>query len=1650
MPAIRFPFAARAVSVSRSPSTSQVPATPAVESSRPLRCRPAGSPRRPAWLGACLLGLLCGAVPGGALPAAAHEEELRAYEIDRRYEVSRTTRPEAQARLSATAAWQAFAARDAGWHVRWDEARAVPERLTGQGARIAGVERVGGADVEAASRRFVTQQGGPWLSGVELKLERTIPTGRATTTDGRGVIAPAGSEAAATGWWVHFSQTWQGLPVWGSRLTLRVTKEGRVPVMTNRTYPDISAPTRPTLTAARALLAAAEGFDTVPPALTAPTLAILPIRRESGIDYRLAWKVETRTDEPIGHWISLVDAMDGTLLTRINNARDALVEGVITASVEPVSPDGNFITTPLPYLDLQLSGGWSDTVTTNVDGTFRIETEVTTNRVMNVFLAGPFGRIENMANSGSTPGVGFVAADGDSDSLHVFIPASIALPSESDSWAHAMTSHDHIKTIEPGFAYLDYPMPIRVEIDRNCNAFWDGFGINFFREGGGCGNTGRMATVIMHEYGHAITDFMYRPFFPSGAMHEGFSDYYACIITNQPLVGQGFRGPGTIIRRIDTDWIHPRDTTGESHNDGLIVASALWNVREALGAGVADPLWHFARYGFSDNFDDYFFDYLVTDDDDGNVYNGTPHLDAIAPIFEAHGIGDFSIEVVHAPEPDTEDLTKTFEFRAGFFSIYPLAAGSVQFHATIDLGGETQPAETVIEMTPGTGVREYVASLPAQPAGTTVRYYLTAEDATGTTVTWPPDAPLVFYVGSDTTPPAFVHDPLRDQPIDSSLLRAFAAISDNLDRGLGTTRLTYQRNGGAAEERPLTPRGALPGFEGSIPMDALALGDVLEYTLTAIDSALVPNQGREPASGFHSFRMVRGFGRDFENDGGGGLTGGGQFAWGLPGGSAPPAWSGERLWGASLDAGYSDNLVSTLSLPSVDLTGWTVGTFAFRHWFATEELFDGGSVQVSTDGGTQWSVLTPDGDYNTFPVLSSGQPGWTGRSDGWQLAEFDLSAYLGQPDVRLRLHFESDEAIHGTGWFIDDLEVVERQTLSRPLGITAASGKRNRVPLSWQLPAGIAEGTSTLLGYDVFRLAPEDTDPVRLNDERVPTREFVDATAVNGTPYRYFVSAVYEDGSSPLAGPVSGFPFTAAYAPAVNALDAIVPFGATLDTTITVENTGTGFLQLNAYVANPGQELDDIRYLYVTGDTTSAPRPPVNPTTAAGDEDLRTLGERLAAARSEGRGTRRPLGPLAARAALLPPGDFPADWDTLGTDLDDASNVVPDLRSFRTAVDAELLYLGIDAWAPWGAANEFNLVVAISTDGNSANGFSGGDYLAVAGNLAIANFGIPGILLTSSFEPVDFLNPIRFTDGDSVAAFGVSLAAIGNPPDVTLNVLALDAAGQQLIDRMPDRPTNFTTLPSRYLLVGAGFPASLRVRLNATGLAGGAHEAVLLIDTSDPAQRTSRIPVTVTVPPETSVDLAEFLAEPAEPGVVLRWRTSGERDHVGFHVFRADGSSLVAGTNDHGVRITERLIPAAGSGRYQFHDRSAEPGRDYVYRLADLSRSGTLTFHGAITARSGPALPAGVTLPPIAPNPMRGTAALRYALPEPGRITLRVFGIDGRLVRNLATDVERGAGWHEAVWDGRMEGGAVAPAGLYFVRLEAGGRSVSRKIVRAN
>jgi hypothetical protein len=82
------------------------------------------------------------------------------------------------------------------------------------------------------------------------------------------------------------------------------------------------------------------------------------------------------------------------------------------------------------------------------------------------------------------------------------------------------------------------------------------------------------------------------------------------------------------------------------------------------------------------------------------------------------------------------------------------------------------------------------------------------------------------------------------------------------------------------------------------------------------------------------------------------------------------------------------------------------------------------------------------------------------------------------------------------------------------------------------------------------------------------------------------------------------------------------------------------------------------------------------------------------------------------------------------------------------------------------------------------------------------------------------------------------------------------------------------------------------------------------------------------------------------------------------------------------------------------------------------------------------------------PNPFFASTEIQFLVPRPGPVSLGVYDLTGRRVRDLVSRRWLEAGAQTRIWDGRFDDGADARAGLYFVRLELGSGAQTRTIAK--
>jgi len=269
----------------------------------------------------------------------------------------------------------------------------------------------------------------------------------------------------------------------------------------------------------------------------------------------------------------------------------------------------------------------------------------------------------------------------------------------------------------PANTWLTQQLGVNVNLNQTCNAYWNGATLNFFKSGGGCGNTGEIAGVSLHEYGHGLDQNDGTGTAPEGGTGESYGDLTATIALHSSCVGPGFLGGNcggygdactacTGVRDMDFakhvsntpatvgnfTQVHCGFGSGpcsrEVHCESYVPSEAVWDFanRDLPGAGtgpawtILDRLWYLSRNTATSSFTchtgtnpftsdgcgtgNWWKVMRAVDDDDGNLANGTPHGGALFAAFNRHGIAcptdpGASISFAGCAAPATPTLTIT-------------------------------------------------------------------------------------------------------------------------------------------------------------------------------------------------------------------------------------------------------------------------------------------------------------------------------------------------------------------------------------------------------------------------------------------------------------------------------------------------------------------------------------------------------------------------------------------------------------------------------------------------------------------------------------------------------------------------------------------------------------------------------------------------------------------------------------------------------------------------------------------------------------------------------------------------------------------------------------------------------------------------------
>ncbi|MEM1205878.1 MAG: hypothetical protein AAGN66_21790 [Acidobacteriota bacterium] len=483
---------------------------------------------------------------------------------------------------------------------------------------------------------------------------------------------------------IHARREVDGIPVRGAGLTATVNHGNLVLLGADR-WGDVTLDTHPTLDSEAALGAALAFLDPHRPRdlRTEPRLEILPRATAQDDRYRhhLAWIFPLRFDGAVERFEVAVDAHSGEILAMedTNHYHRNVHGGAYPISNDGQSPDGVEIPgVPMPFADVTHSGG---TATTDAGGNVEGITGA-----MTTALEGPYWRVDD--------GCGAVSETSTAGDLDLGISGGTDCttpPGASAGNTHAArTAFYELNRIAaggraqlPANPWLQGQVRVRLNDSVTCNAFWTGTNLLFYRSQSTCANLGELAGVLDHEWGHGMDDNGTNGSVSSPG--EGIADVYAALRINSscpgrgalPNVCSGFGDPciaafGCTAAR-DIDW--ERHESQQPHDVAWVNANC-GSSRHCRGHLTSESIWDLykrdlpARYGMdnntalevatrltylgADNVASWFTtangeeggcaassgyqQFLAADDDNGDLTDGTPHMQAIFDAFDRHGI----------------------------------------------------------------------------------------------------------------------------------------------------------------------------------------------------------------------------------------------------------------------------------------------------------------------------------------------------------------------------------------------------------------------------------------------------------------------------------------------------------------------------------------------------------------------------------------------------------------------------------------------------------------------------------------------------------------------------------------------------------------------------------------------------------------------------------------------------------------------------------------------------------------------------------------------------------------------------------------------------------------------------------------------------
>ena len=376
---------------------------------------------------------------------------------------------------------------------------------------------------------------------------------------------------------------------------------------------------------------------------TAPELIVYPHGDRPVYAFRFEGGNGSLTDPQKHEFI--VDASDdrGTVLAMESLIYDVGVEGQVSGwatqgqGADICAPDG---LEAMPYALVSVEGGASTFADEN--GDFLLPHDGEDPVIVRSQVRGRYFRVINQAGEDALLEEE-VVPPGPVDFEHDAAREEFTR-AEVNAYIEANVVRDYVLRYAPDFPVIanQTDFPLNVNVEGQCNAFYSGSSITFFRAGGRCPNMA-YGGVVHHEYGHHLVDAARSG---QGQYGEGAGDTMSVVIFDDPRLAPGFGGDcNRGLRSAENDLQYP--CSGGIHFCGQLIAGCVWDTRNALVVTQPDDyrdiissLWinSIPLHQGRDITPLIVTQWLILDDDDSDFSNGTPHYHEITAGFGRHNM----------------------------------------------------------------------------------------------------------------------------------------------------------------------------------------------------------------------------------------------------------------------------------------------------------------------------------------------------------------------------------------------------------------------------------------------------------------------------------------------------------------------------------------------------------------------------------------------------------------------------------------------------------------------------------------------------------------------------------------------------------------------------------------------------------------------------------------------------------------------------------------------------------------------------------------------------------------------------------------------------------------------------------------------------